>query len=157
MGAPSHDRRLDSAFVALAEVSHPPPSVPSFFRLDAPLLTLDRRLAAASGPRCAFQVPRLEPRRPGWSACEATWPRSSNASVTSGISTCCGCSTRRCRPVTAGRLIRTSSSPTAGSWRASAPGSRSRPPATCHPRWSARPCSGSAGTPTGSAPVTGKT
>ena len=35
----------DAAFVALAE------------ELDAPLWTLDRRLAAASGPRCAFQLP----------------------------------------------------------------------------------------------------
>ncbi len=35
----------DAAFVALAEV------------LDAPLWTLDRRLAAASGPRCRFRTP----------------------------------------------------------------------------------------------------
>jgi predicted nucleic acid-binding protein len=35
----------DAAYVALAE------------ELDAPLWTLDRRLAAASGPRCAFQTP----------------------------------------------------------------------------------------------------
>jgi predicted nucleic acid-binding protein len=35
----------DAAFVALAE------------RLDAPLLTLDRKLAAAPGPRCAFLTP----------------------------------------------------------------------------------------------------
>lgn len=35
----------DAAYVALAEA------------LDAPLWTLDRRLAAATGPRCAFQLP----------------------------------------------------------------------------------------------------
>jgi predicted nucleic acid-binding protein len=35
----------DAAFVALAEA------------LDAPLWTLDRRLARASGPTCAFRVP----------------------------------------------------------------------------------------------------
>ena len=35
----------DAAFVALAE------------ELDVPLWTLDRRLAAAPGPRCAFVVP----------------------------------------------------------------------------------------------------
>lgn len=35
----------DAAFVALAE------------ELDAELWTLDRRLAAASGPRCVFRVP----------------------------------------------------------------------------------------------------
>ena len=35
----------DAAYVALAEV------------LDAPLWTLDRRLAAAPGPRCAFRLP----------------------------------------------------------------------------------------------------
>lgn len=35
----------DAAYVALAE------------ELDAPLWTLDRRLAAASGPRCAFRTP----------------------------------------------------------------------------------------------------
>jgi predicted nucleic acid-binding protein len=35
----------DAAFVALAEA------------LDAPLWTVDRRLAAASGPACAFRVP----------------------------------------------------------------------------------------------------
>jgi predicted nucleic acid-binding protein len=35
----------DGAFVALAEV------------LDAPLWTLDRKLAASSGPRCAFRLP----------------------------------------------------------------------------------------------------
>jgi len=35
----------DAAFVALAE------------ELDAPLWTLDRRLAGASGPRCAFRTP----------------------------------------------------------------------------------------------------
>jgi predicted nucleic acid-binding protein len=35
----------DAAFVALAE------------ELDAPLWTLDRRLADASGPRCAFRLP----------------------------------------------------------------------------------------------------
>jgi predicted nucleic acid-binding protein len=35
----------DAAFVALAE------------ELDAPLWTLDRRLAGASGPRCAFRLP----------------------------------------------------------------------------------------------------
>ncbi|MGY2078200.1 type II toxin-antitoxin system VapC family toxin [Blastococcus sp. SYSU DS0828] len=35
----------DAAYVALAEA------------LDAPLWTLDRRLAAASGPRCTFQLP----------------------------------------------------------------------------------------------------
>jgi predicted nucleic acid-binding protein len=35
----------DAAFVALAE------------ELDAPLWTLDRRLAAASGPRCTFRLP----------------------------------------------------------------------------------------------------
>jgi predicted nucleic acid-binding protein len=35
----------DAAFVAVAEA------------LDAPLVTLDRRLARASGPRCAFVVP----------------------------------------------------------------------------------------------------
>ena len=35
----------DAAFVALAE------------ELDAPLWTLDRRLAAASGPRCIFAMP----------------------------------------------------------------------------------------------------
>jgi len=35
----------DAAFVALAE------------ELDAPLWTLDRRLARASGPRCAFRTP----------------------------------------------------------------------------------------------------
>jgi predicted nucleic acid-binding protein len=35
----------DAAFVALAEV------------LDAPLWTLDRRLAAASGPHCTFHLP----------------------------------------------------------------------------------------------------
>ena len=35
----------DAAFVALAEA------------LDAELWTLDRRLAGASGPRCAFRVP----------------------------------------------------------------------------------------------------
>ena len=34
----------DAAFVALAEL------------LDAPLWTLDRRLVAASGPRCVFEV-----------------------------------------------------------------------------------------------------
>lgn len=36
----------DGAYVALAE------------ELDAPLATLDQRLAAAPGPRCAFQTPR---------------------------------------------------------------------------------------------------
>jgi predicted nucleic acid-binding protein len=36
----------DAAFVALAEA------------LDAPLWTLDRRLAAAHGPRCTFRLPR---------------------------------------------------------------------------------------------------
>ena len=35
----------DAAYVALAE------------ELDAPLWTLDRRLAAASGPRCSFRTP----------------------------------------------------------------------------------------------------
>lgn len=35
----------DAAYVALAEA------------LDAPLITLDRRLARASGPRCAFITP----------------------------------------------------------------------------------------------------
>jgi len=35
----------DGAFVALAE------------ELDAPLWTLDRRLAASSGPRCSFRLP----------------------------------------------------------------------------------------------------
>jgi len=35
----------DAAFVALAEA------------LDSPLWTLDRRLAAASGPRCPFELP----------------------------------------------------------------------------------------------------
>jgi predicted nucleic acid-binding protein len=35
----------DAAFVALAE------------ELDAPLWTLDRRLAGASGPRCTFRTP----------------------------------------------------------------------------------------------------
>ena len=35
----------DAGFVALAE------------ELDAPLWTLDRRLAGASGPRCAFRLP----------------------------------------------------------------------------------------------------
>jgi predicted nucleic acid-binding protein len=35
----------DAAFVALAE------------ELDAPLWTLDRRLTAAPGPRCAFRTP----------------------------------------------------------------------------------------------------
>lgn len=35
----------DAAYVALAE------------RLDVPLLTLDRRLARASGPSCAFLLP----------------------------------------------------------------------------------------------------
>jgi predicted nucleic acid-binding protein len=35
----------DAGYVALAEA------------LDAPLWTLDRRLAAASGPRCAFRLP----------------------------------------------------------------------------------------------------
>jgi predicted nucleic acid-binding protein len=35
----------DAAFVALAE------------ELDAPLWTLDRRLAASSGPRCTFHLP----------------------------------------------------------------------------------------------------
>ena len=35
----------DGAFVALAE------------ELDAPLWTLDRKLAAASGPRCSFRLP----------------------------------------------------------------------------------------------------
>jgi predicted nucleic acid-binding protein len=35
----------DAAYVALAE------------ELDAPLWTLDRRLAAASGPRCTFRTP----------------------------------------------------------------------------------------------------
>lgn len=35
----------DATYVALAEV------------LDAPLVTLDRRLARASGPRCAFVTP----------------------------------------------------------------------------------------------------
>ncbi|NEM05480.1 PIN domain-containing protein [Geodermatophilus normandii] len=35
----------DAAYVALAE------------ELDAPLWTLDRRLAGASGPRCRFRVP----------------------------------------------------------------------------------------------------
>jgi predicted nucleic acid-binding protein len=35
----------DAAFVALAEV------------LDSPLWTLDRRLAAASGPQCSFELP----------------------------------------------------------------------------------------------------
>ena len=35
----------DAVYVALAEV------------LDAPLWTLDRRLAAAPGPRCAFRTP----------------------------------------------------------------------------------------------------
>jgi predicted nucleic acid-binding protein len=35
----------DAAFVALAE------------ELDAPLWTLDRRLAGSSGPRCTFRVP----------------------------------------------------------------------------------------------------
>ena len=36
----------DAAYVALAEA------------LDAPLWTLDRRLAAAPGPRCVFRLPR---------------------------------------------------------------------------------------------------
>ncbi|MGY1833179.1 type II toxin-antitoxin system VapC family toxin [Geodermatophilus sp. SYSU D01180] len=36
----------DAAYVALAE------------ELDAPLWTLDRRLARASGPRCRFRTPR---------------------------------------------------------------------------------------------------
>lgn len=36
----------DAAYVALAEV------------LEAPLWTLDRRLAAAPGPRCAFRLPQ---------------------------------------------------------------------------------------------------
>lgn len=36
----------DGAYVALAE------------ELDTPLATLDQRLAAAPGPRCAFQTPR---------------------------------------------------------------------------------------------------
>ncbi len=41
-----HDLRgWDAAYVALAEV------------LDAPLLTLDRRLARANGPRCLIEVP----------------------------------------------------------------------------------------------------
>jgi len=35
----------DAAFVALAE------------ELDAPLWTLDRKLAASSGPRCSFRLP----------------------------------------------------------------------------------------------------
>ena len=35
----------DATYVALAEL------------LDAPLVTLDRRLARASGPRCAFLTP----------------------------------------------------------------------------------------------------
>lgn len=35
----------DATYVALAEV------------LDAPLVALDRRLARASGPRCAFVTP----------------------------------------------------------------------------------------------------
>lgn len=35
----------DAAYVALGEA------------LDAPLLTLDRRLASASGPRCSFRLP----------------------------------------------------------------------------------------------------
>ena len=39
-------RGWDAFYVALAEA------------LDAPLLTLDRRLAAASGPRCAIEVVR---------------------------------------------------------------------------------------------------
>ncbi len=38
----------DACYVALAEM------------LDAPLVTLDRRLARASGPRCAFLVPPPE-------------------------------------------------------------------------------------------------
>ncbi|SOE03472.1 Predicted nucleic acid-binding protein, contains PIN domain [Blastococcus haudaquaticus] len=38
----------DAAYVALAEA------------LDAPLVTLDRRLAAASGPRCSFRLPDAE-------------------------------------------------------------------------------------------------
>ena len=37
----------DAWYVALAE------------QLDAPLVTLDRRLAAASGPTCAFRLPPL--------------------------------------------------------------------------------------------------
>jgi predicted nucleic acid-binding protein len=36
----------DACYIALAE------------KLDAPLVTLDRRLARAPGPRCAFLVPR---------------------------------------------------------------------------------------------------
>ena len=36
----------DAAYVALAEA------------LDVPLWTLDRRLAAAPGPRCAFRLPQ---------------------------------------------------------------------------------------------------
>jgi predicted nucleic acid-binding protein len=42
----------DGTYVALAE------------RLDAPLATLDRRLASASGPRCRFTTPRQAPARP---------------------------------------------------------------------------------------------
>ncbi|MFM7535520.1 MAG: type II toxin-antitoxin system VapC family toxin [Acidimicrobiales bacterium] len=38
-------RTWDGVYVALAEV------------LDAPLLTLDRRLARAKGPRCSFVIP----------------------------------------------------------------------------------------------------
>lgn len=37
----------DAAYVALAE------------GLDAPLVTLDRRLAAAPGPRCSFRLPEV--------------------------------------------------------------------------------------------------
>ena len=38
-------RGWDATYVALAEI------------LDATLLTLDRRLATAAGPRCAIEVP----------------------------------------------------------------------------------------------------
>ena len=38
-------RTWDAYYIALAEV------------LDAPLLTLDRRLASAQGPRCTFEIP----------------------------------------------------------------------------------------------------